>query len=173
MGTEEVRAVKKTVLENPDWDDREMSLHIVDKLMIQCQELAPATVILYAPPYYPAVNTSEDPLIKKCIALVQKEASKFDLEVEQIHYFNGICDLSYVNYEDDGDGWTAFERNTPVWGDTYSIPFTEMAELNAPVFNVGPFGKDAHQRTERLQVDSAFVEMPHIIEVYLEAYFNM
>ena len=103
--------------------------------------------------------------------MIKKEASKFDLEVEQIHYFNGICDLSYVNYEDDGDGWTVFERNTPVWGDTYSIPFAEMAELKAPVFNVGPFGKDAHQRTERLQVDSAFVEMPQIIERLLRSLF--
>ena len=171
LGSEEVERLKKLVLENPEWDDREMSLHIVDNLMIQCQELAPATVILYAPPYYPAVNTSEDPLIKESVALIKKEASKFDLEVEQIHYFNGICDLSYVNYEDDGDGWTVFERNTPVWGDTYSIPFAEMAELKAPVFNVGPFGKDAHQRTERLQVDSAFVEMPQIIERLLRSLF--
>ena len=132
LGVEEVERLKKLVLENSDWDDREMSLHIVDNLMIQCQELAPATVILYTPPYYPAVNTSDNPFDKESVELIKKEASKFDLEVEQIHYFNGICDLSYVNYEDDGDGWAAFERNTPVWGDTYSIPFAEMAELNAP-----------------------------------------
>ena len=76
---EEVERLKNLVLENPEWDDREMSLHIVDNLMIQCQELAPATVILYAPPYYPAVNTSEDPLIKESVELIKKEASKFDL----------------------------------------------------------------------------------------------
>ena len=169
LGVEEVERLKSLVLENPEWDDREMSLNIVDNLMIQCQELAPATVILYAPPYYPAVNTSDHPLIKDAVALVQKEASKFDLEVEQIHYFNGICDLSYVNYEDEGDGWTTFERNTPVWGDTYSIPFTEMAQLRAPVFNVGPFGKGAHQRTERLHVERAFIEMQHMVKRLLES----
>lgn len=171
LGIAEVERLKKLVLENNEWDDREMSLRIADSLMIQCQELAPATVILFAPPYYPAVNASDDPLIKASVELVKKEASKFDLEVEQIHYFNGICDLSYVNYKDDGDGWAAFERNTPVWGATYSVPFTEMAELKAPVFNVGPLGKDAHQRTERLHVDSAFIEMPQIIEKLLRSLF--
>ncbi len=172
LGADEVQRLKELALDHPEWDDRDMSIGIVDNLMIQCQELAPATVILYAPPYYPAINSSNDPLVKESVELIKKEASKFDLEVEQVHYFNGISDLSYVNYEDDGDGWTAFERNTPVWGDTYSIPFEEMADLKAPVFNVGPFGKDPHQRTERLHVDSAFVEMPHMIESLLRSLFQ-
>ena len=51
------------------------------------------------------------------------------------------------------------------------MPFTERAQLDAPVLNVGPFGKDAHKRTERLQVDSAFVEMPQIIEHLLRSLF--
>ena len=102
---------------------------------------------------------------------MKKAAKKFDNIVEQIHYFNGICDLSYVNYEDDANGWAAFESNTPVWGDTYSIPFAEMAQLKAPVLNVGPFGKDAHQRTERLHVDSAFVEMPVMLETLVKSMY--
>lgn len=87
---------------------------------------------------------------------MKKMAGGFGVEVNQIHYFNGICELSYVQYSDDADGWTAFERNTPVWGDTYSIPFADMLQLQAPVLNVGPgpFGKDAHQLTERLLVDA-------------------
>ena len=171
LGFDEVERLKNGVLQNPESDDRELSFGIVDSLMIQCQELAPATVILFAPPYYPAVNSTRDPLIIKSVELVKKEAENFDLEIEQTHYFNGICDLSYLNYDDDSAGWTAFEKNTPVWGETYRIPFSEMAELRAPVFNVGPFGKDAHQRTERLRIDSAFVEMPQIVERLLRSLF--
>lgn len=169
LGAEEVERIKKEVVDNPHWDDREKSLRIVDSLMIQCQELAPATVLLYAPPYYPAINSSNDQLVKDSIELMKKVAKTFDNTVKQVHYFNGICDLSYVNYEDDSNGWAAFESNTPVWGDTYSIPFKEMSELRAPVLNVGPFGKDAHQRTERLHVDSAFVEMPVMIEALMKS----
>ena len=171
LGLDEVVRLKNGVLQNPESDDRELSFGIVDSLMIQCQELAPVTVILFAPPYYPAVNSTHDPLIIRSVELIKKEAKKFDLEIEQTHYFNGICDLSYVNYDDDSAGWMAFEQNTPVWGETYSIPFSEMAELKAPVFNVGPFGKDAHQRTERLRIDSAFVEMPQIVERLLRSLF--
>jgi arginine utilization protein RocB len=164
-----VAALKAEVLEHPEWDEREKSLRIADKLMIQCHELAPAIVLLFAPPYYPAVNSSEDPLIMECVATVQEAAAEFGVEVDQIHYFNGLCDLSYVNYSDSGNGWSSYERNTPVWGGTYSIPFSGMLELQAPVLNVGPFGKDAHQYTERLHIESAFVQTPYMLESLMKS----
>lgn len=169
LGKNEVWRLKQEVLMNDSWDDREKSLRIVDNLLIQCQELAPATVLLFAPPYYPAVNSSDDPLVVESIALMQKTAKQFDVTLDQIHYFNGICDLSYVKYSDYTNSWTAFERNTPVYGDTYWIPFEDMQALDAPVLNVGPFGKDAHQKTERLHVDSAFKEMPVLLETLVKS----
>ncbi|MFL0363489.1 M20/M25/M40 family metallo-hydrolase [Bacillus sp. PK3_68] len=164
LGSELVKKIKDEVQENTEWDEREKSLRIADKLLIQCQELAPAIVLLFAPPYYPAVNTSGDPLVIESVQLVKKVASNFGVDVEQIHYFNGLCDLSYVHYHDEANGWEAFERNTPVWGDIYTIPFADMLQLQAPVLNVGPFGKDAHQLTERLHIDSAFVHTPAMLD---------
>ncbi len=163
LGSGEVQRIKNEALQKEEWDDREKSLRIVDGLMIACQELTPATVLLFAPPYYPAVNSSGHPLIDDAISLLKQEAKTFDITLDQIHYFNGISDLSYVNYERN-DEWSCFEKNTPVWDETYSIPFKEMLELRAPVLNVGPFGKDAHQRTERLHMSSAFIEMPVLLE---------
>ncbi|MBG9455136.1 amino acid degradation protein [Lysinibacillus sphaericus] len=171
LGAREVDLIKSQVIENSAWDDREKSIRIVDQLIIRCQELSPATVLLYAPPYYPAINSSNDPLVIRSIELMKKTAKTFNIEVEQIHYFNGICDLSYVNYSDNSNEWIAFERNTPVWGETYSIPFEAMSALQGPVLNVGPFGKDAHQKTERLHVDSAFKEMPVMIEALIKSLF--
>jgi arginine utilization protein RocB len=69
-----------------------------------------------------------------------------------------------VNYHDAGEEWTVFKENTPVWGTSYGIPFDAMADLQAPVLNVGPFGKDAHKRTERLHIKSAFEQVPILVE---------
>lgn len=150
------------------WDEREKSLRITDKLMLQCQELAPAIVILLAPPYYPAVNSTGNELVEACTTFIKKLAKdKFNLKMKRIHYFNGLCDLSYVNYMGMSDGWSAFEDNTPVWGDSYSIPFEGMQRLNAPVLNVGPLGYDAHKRTERLSLKNAFEEFPVIMETLI------
>jgi arginine utilization protein RocB len=165
FGSGLVNEIKATIQANKVWDDREKSIRITDTLMIQCQELAPAIVLLFTPPYYPAVNSSNDELVVECVDYVKKLAlEKFDLPIQQIHYFNGISDLSYVNYQDEQEGWTAFQENTPVWGDSYSIPFNEMKELQAPVLNIGPFGKDAHKRTERLHIKSAFEMVPSLVE---------
>ncbi|MFL6518548.1 MAG: M20/M25/M40 family metallo-hydrolase, partial [Bacillus sp. (in: firmicutes)] len=168
-----IEEVKATIQSNPEWDDREKSFRIADTLMIQCQELAPAMVLLFAPPYYPAVNSSNDDLVKQCVGYVSEQGlAKFDLPVQQVHYFNGISDLSYVNYQDDGEGWTVFKSNTPVWGTSYSIPFDAMKKLQAPVLNVGPLGKDAHKRTERLHMKSAFEEVPVLVEGMIKMMIN-
>ncbi|WNS76579.1 M20/M25/M40 family metallo-hydrolase [Bacillus sp. DTU_2020_1000418_1_SI_GHA_SEK_038] len=165
LGKVFVESVQAEVFANKKWDDREKCLRIVDTLMIECQELAPAMILLFAPPYYPAVNSSDCDFIKECVDYITEQGKiKFDLPVQQIHYFNGISDLSYVNYKDTGQGWTAFIANTPVWGECYSIPFEHMKELQAPVLNIGPFGKDAHKRTERLNTKSAFEEVPVLVE---------
>src|SRR5690606_27558742 len=116
-------------------------------------------------PYYPAVNSTNDPLISKCTNLIiQKAKEKYNLIIQKIHYFNGICDLSYVNYNGTIDEYTVFEDNSPVWGETYSIPFNDMQKLQAPVLNLGPYGKDPHKRTERLHKRSAFVETRSLLE---------
>nr|WP_106783117.1 M20/M25/M40 family metallo-hydrolase [Lysinibacillus timonensis] len=172
LGKEQVSNLLQDVLSNDNWDEREKSLRAADYLMTRCNELAPAIVLLFAPPYYPAVNSSDHPLIQESVELVKNVASKeFGVEVKQIHYFNGLSDLSYVNYLDDSDGWTTFEQNTPTWGSVYNIPFEEMAELQAPVLNVGPFGKDAHQSSERVHIKSAFVQTPLIIEKLIKNLF--
>lgn len=165
FGIDYVNEALYDTMMHPEWDVRDKSMRIVDILLINCQELTPATVLLYAPPYYPAVNSSEDELVKRCLQQVTANAEeKFSLKLQQIHYFNGISDLSYVNYTDQNGGWMTYEKNTPVYGDQYSIPFQAMKHLKAPVFNVGPFGKDAHKRTERLHIKNTFEEMPILLE---------
>ena len=153
-------------------DEREMSMLISDRLLLHCQELTPAVVLFYAPPYYPAVNSSDHGLVQEKIALAQKVLrEEFNVDAKQVHYFNGISDLSYVNYDAADTGWQSYQNNTPVWGETYSIPFKEMQQLQAPVLNIGPFGKDAHKLTERLHKESAFIHTPLLLGKVIESMF--
>lgn len=173
LGEEAVKSIRDNVLTRDDLDEREKSIELCDRLLLNCQELAPATVIFFAPPYYPAVNDSEHPLIKEKIQLTQDVLKKeFAVDAKQVNYFNGISDLSYVNYAEHDDGWKAYKEHTPTWGDVYSIPFEGMKQLQAPVLNVGPFGKDAHQLTERLHKESAFVQSPYVLRKLVESMFD-
>lgn len=164
LGQAFIRELKEDIYFDDTYDDREKSLRITDKLMIHCQELAPAMVILFAPPYYPAVNSTGESLVEESVSFIEKEAKQqFNLEVKRSHFLNGICDLSYVNYQDGESSLEVYGENTPVWGDTYDLPFALMRQLRAPVLNVGPFGHDAHKRTERLHIKNAFEEFPYLM----------
>lgn len=170
---EEADEVIREVIGKNGKDERKMTLLIADKLMEYCQELAPVTVLMFAPPYMPAVNSSDDELVEKLIDLTKHEMSeKYNYDVTNKHYFNGISDLSYVNYNPADNGWQSFKDNTPVWGATYSIPFEAMQQLRAPVMNIGPYGKDAHKMTERLHKKNAFEMMPGVLRKVMEQFFK-
>ncbi|MFT4416159.1 M20/M25/M40 family metallo-hydrolase [Fredinandcohnia humi] len=159
-----VSNIKQQIEKDSTLDEREKCIRVADSLLIQCQELAPAIVLLFTPPYYPAVCSSTDQLVTNCIRYLKAQGKEtFELPITQIHFFNGISDLSYVNYQDDKEGWTTFTSNTPT-SKNYQIPFDDMKQLNAPVLNLGPFGRDAHKRTERLHIKNAFVEVPKLLE---------
>jgi arginine utilization protein RocB len=169
LGKKAVDQIRTTVQSHQEWDEREKSLRIADQFIMACKELAPAIVILLAPPYYPAANSSENKLIETCVDFVkQRSEDQFNFTMERIHYFNGISDLSYVADPGDKKDWKALGLNTPVWNDSYTIPFRDMQKLRAPVLNIGPFGKDAHKWTERLHMKNAFEEVPILLEEMIQ-----
>ncbi|MFA1822774.1 M20/M25/M40 family metallo-hydrolase [Virgibacillus oceani] len=173
LGKEKVEEIKQKAISRTDLDEREVSFEICDQMMAQCQELAPATILFYAPPYYPAINSTEDPLVQETIDMTKQVLQdEFGVTAKQVHFFNGISDLSYVNYDKHDDDWKAYQNNTPVWNYLYTIPFEQMQILQAPVLNIGPFGKDAHKLTERLHKTSAFVQTPFILKKVLESMFE-
>lgn len=173
MGVRELESLTENVLANDILDDRQKSVQLSDTLMMHCPELAPVTVLFYAPPYYPAVNSSDNSFVQDMIVFAQQTLKeRFNVSAKQIHYFNGISDLSYVNYSSKDRGWVAYQRNTPVWGDVYSIPFEAMQTLQSPVMNIGPFGKDAHKVTERLHKESAFIQTPYVLKQVIKRLFE-
>jgi arginine utilization protein RocB len=83
-------------------DEREKTIKLVDRLAMLCKDFAPMTVLFYAPPYYPAVNASSDPLVQRLVAKLQKYAQeKHGISLVQQHYFGGdfrlkLCRLAAI-----------------------------------------------------------------------------
>jgi arginine utilization protein RocB len=57
----------------------------------------------------------------------------------------------------------SLENNMPAYGSRYNLPIEEMQKLQLPVVNIGPFGKDAHQFTERIEKEYSFKVVPTIL----------
>ena len=164
VGEDEVVRLTAVAAQAGDPDLREQALRIAEALLGACRDLTPAVVLLFAPPYYPAVNSSGDALVEACVARVQEQAAeRYGLDVVRAHYFNGISDSSYLSFRSGSGASSAYADNCPGFGTAYDIPFDDMAWLDAPVFNLGPFGKDPHQRTERVHVASAVEQAPELL----------
>ena len=90
--------------------------------------------------------------------------------MQPVGYFNGISDLSYAALQASIEDMETFNANLPGDNELYDIPFRDIAKFNAPVLNIGPIGKDAHKRSERLHLPFAFSELPdllrHIIRIH-------
>lgn len=127
---------------------------------------APLMIIGFAPIFYPAYHS--DQLTKKegagsaLIPLMERAAEIYQLKLEKKHYFGGISDLSYCGISKSFDA-AEFSRNVPLWDHGYAIDLDGIEALNIPSILFGPWGKDIHQKTERVHIPSMTNEVPHII----------
>ncbi|KIX91772.1 arginine utilization protein RocB [Staphylococcus microti] len=166
--------VDKLIAENiaTETEPHLQSIAIVDALTQQCRGLGPTVVTFFAPPYYPATNASYHPLTEALSATINETSQKhFGRTSKRIHYFNGISDLSYVALSPNGSGFEAYEQQTPVFNQTYTIPFEAIEKIQAPMLNCGPIGKDAHKVTERIHTKSAFEELPILLTTIIKKHF--
>ncbi|TDM02264.1 M20/M25/M40 family metallo-hydrolase [Macrococcus carouselicus] len=148
------------------------NIHIVDELIKNCKAIGPAIITFFVPPYYPAVNASYEEDIEELVKRVGEKARReFNRKSKRLHYFNGISDLSYCLADSAGSG-KIYADNTPTFRRTYHIPFDEIHSVQAPVLNCGPIGKDAHKVTERLNMKSAFEELPVLLETIIRYYLQ-
>ncbi|MDQ0273133.1 M20/M25/M40 family metallo-hydrolase [Cytobacillus purgationiresistens] len=162
---EYIDKMEQAIANETDGDIREQTIQIVDQMAMLCQELGPMIVLFYAPPYYPAVDSGPESMIQEISAsLIEFACDRCGEELKATDYFNGISDLSYAGLHADLSEMDKYNVNLPGGEKLYSIPFKQMAKITAPVINVGPLGKDAHQKTERLHVPFAFEKLPKILE---------
>ena len=71
-------------------------------------------MLFYSPPFYPSVSSTNDLHIQTTLKKIQREAKEiYGIEVEEVKYFPGLSDLSYLQLENqDIDDYTA---NMPLY----------------------------------------------------------
>lgn len=61
------------------------------------------------------------------------------------------------------------EENMLMWKDIYYIPLEDIKELSMPVLNLGPWGKDFHKYTERVNIEDLYYRTPLLINKLIKA----
>ncbi len=151
-------AVQRCLEQTPESADARLKSALCAEALVDlCPWLGPMYVLFFAPPYYPAVCSSDHPCLENVVEdLAQYACTQHQVNLVRKHYFNGISDLSYAGLQQPIPAVKAIVDSMPTWNRDYSFPLQELAQMDIPVLNLGPLGRDAHQISERLHVESAW-----------------
>jgi len=132
----------------------------------------PAAVVGFAPVYYPVALLGQDVksehLLEVCRTVAPDLEREFGQSIGFRPFFEGISDMSFLAplessaLEGGGDAST-LSLNMPGWGTRWSVDYAGAKLLGVPVVNVGPWGREYHQRLERVHSDYAFRVLPELV----------
>lgn len=157
--------LKAELLQDSSVDERLFGQKIVEEVhgMWSCKD--PVVILYYSPPYYPhnyvRGNTRKEAKLLEAIEHVtRKHEGRYKILNRKFYPY--ISDLSFASAPGD-DRILALENNMPAYGTRYVLPIREMQKLALPVVNIGPYGKDSHQFTERIEKEYSFKVTPTLV----------
>lgn len=147
-----------------DLEERDTALAMVRELARLHPDKSPMVVVFFTPPYYPHIAVGEDaPKSRALLTALSSLGTSVDghpLVLKRFYPF--ISDLSYAAAPP-AEAKEALVRNMPGFGSTYTLPLSDIEALSLPVANIGPYGHDAHQFTERLDTRYGFTVFPELL----------
>ncbi|GGK35102.1 hypothetical protein GCM10010965_30100 [Caldalkalibacillus thermarum] len=148
-------------------DLRDVSVQLADEASKFFLADVPFYLIMLAPPYYPHVYLNDThPKERRLASAMEKvveEARRHGETVKIVRYFPGLSDICYCRVVDADQVLEPLRQNMPLYGNLYKLPFQDMVDLNLPAVNIGPYGKDAHKRTERLELHYSTTVVPAML----------
>ncbi len=117
-------------------------------------EKNPLVVIGFAPPYYPSMNCRSLPntslKIDNLIDDYRYYLASRGLSLKVEEYFVGICDTSYCALERELESYQVVLDSLAIPSQVYELDLANIAQIQVPAVNLGPWGKELHQRGERV-----------------------
>jgi arginine utilization protein RocB len=142
--------------------------HVTELLWRHSGLLGPAAVVGFASLYYPRVLVGDAPgrharLREAAMRQAAALAEAAGVSIRLRPFFPGISDMSFLGCADAPDELALVAENTPAWGSRLRFEYARARELGVPVINVGPWGRDYHQRLERVYMPYSFGVLPELL----------
>jgi arginine utilization protein RocB len=175
MGDEldtKVEEIKEELLKDKSLDERDFSMKVVEEVHELWSDKDPVVVVYYSPPYYPHIYVEGSEHKEKILLESVDEAVdavESDYKIVSKKFYPYISDLSFVSAPKDPKIMEALKSNMPALDSKYKLPLDAMQKLGLPVVNIGPFGKDAHKFTERLEKKYSFEVAPKLVKHTIES----
>jgi arginine utilization protein RocB len=168
MSAQEIAAKFLSTLPSElELQDRGMKLvnHLVDLTGLK----GPAVIVGFLPPYCPSgynerMSPEELKIVEVSEKVIKLAKEKYDMEISTGEIYEGISDLSEFAFKGTQKDIETLTTNFTGWGVDFDYPFEQSRFLDIPIVNIGPIGKDAHKKTERLYLPYALNVLPHLLK---------
>ena len=138
---------------------------LVDAAVTEASIEGPAVVVGFGGLHYPLVHLdrfgesggSFHAAIRSIIPLIEE---RYGISIKDKQIFAGISDMSFLGHRQEKEQSHLLAANTP------AAAYTDNANedlLAFPVVNIGPWGRDYHQKWERMHAPYTFNVLPDLI----------
>jgi arginine utilization protein RocB len=163
-GVAERYAALEKELETND-NPLDVTRRLVTMLAAEARLTGPAVITGFSSLHYPHSHLNESKALDRDFADAIDRAratieARHRTSFKRREYFTGISDMSFFGTAGDGSNSTVVADNTPasLWVDR-----PPRDALEYPVVNIGPWGREFHQRLERLHMPYGFDIFPKFI----------
>jgi len=168
--------LRKTLAADPGLDVIGLSQRMIEGLVREAGLAGPAAVVCFASQYYPQVDLGEGLRAKAFLAALEagtaEIAGSHAVRIRLRRHFPGISDMSFFAPQAEG-AVEAVIANTPAWGSGLTHDYAAAARVGAPIANIGPWGHDYHQATERVNMPYSFEVLPELVWGVLRRVLDM
>jgi len=146
-------------------DPLKVSREIVAAAATEAGIEGPAVIIGFGSLHYPLVHLERAGETGRAMrdrlqAVMQDAATRHGTSIKFKQIFAGISDMSFFGHRPDAGETGLLAANTP------SAAFTDDAPeglLSFPTVNIGPWGRDYHQKWERVHAPYTFEVLPDLV----------
>lgn len=146
-------------------DPLKVSREIVAAAATEAAIEGPAVIIGFGSLHYPLVHLERDgeaghSMRLRLQAVMEDAARRHGTSIKFKQIFAGISDMSFFGHRPEASETGILSANTP------SPAFTDNAPeglLSFPTVNIGPWGRDYHQKWERVHAPYTFEVLPDLV----------
>ncbi len=148
-------------------DFRVVCLRVVEEVRGLDPDKTPTVVLFFAPPYCPhnfvrGRTEREGAILAAVNQVVREHVERTGEEMVARRFFPMLSDSSYLTMDDSDASVAALIENFPQWYQVYPLPVEQIRRSNIPALNLGAYGKDVHQWTERVHRPYSFDVLPRL-----------
>ncbi|NQD66158.1 M20/M25/M40 family metallo-hydrolase [Bacillus haikouensis] len=150
-------------------DRRTIAYKMVEAMQHLDPDRTPRVIIFFAPPFLPHNYLNEEneygkkvkEVLDTCLEQISRETGE---EFVLKRFFPYLADGSFLSLHEEDADIEVIKKNLPLINDLYPVPIETIRKLNIPSINIGVYGKDGHQWTERVYKPYTFSVLPEVIQ---------